>query len=247
MNVNVAVKRTTSSLKRLDLGRIRERRWWLVLVLAVATVAMTAFVQKWAECQYLYQVERARAAAQPDALVRPPEPVPVPVPTVLIHIAGELLYKVVIWGAWSVGLYLVGLLLGQREARLGATLKVVAWSWLPFVVRGLVQCVYMALTQDPIYNPGLSGLVWDHTPPPPGGGYRYVMPTQGQQVWAALLARVDLYLVWHLAWIVAGLRGVAGYAQRKALVATGIVAGLLGALSLVPAVFSTALGQFRLF
>jgi hypothetical protein len=247
MNVNVSVKRVSRPLKQLDLERVCERRWWLVLVVAAATIVACAFVRKWAECQFLYQAERTYAAARPDAHARPPEPASVPALTVLIGIAGELLYTALTWGAWSAGLYLVGLLLGQREARLGAMFKVVAWSWLPFVARGLVQAAYMGLTQDPIYNPGLSGLVWDHTPPPPGGGYHYLMPTQGQQVWAALLARVDLYLFWHLALIVAGLRRLAGYAHRKALVAAGIVAGLLGALGLVPALFSTALRQFRLF
>jgi hypothetical protein len=247
MNVNVAVQRTISPLKRLDLARIREQRWWLVLVLAVATIVVSAFVHKWAECQFLYQAERAHAAAHPDAIAPPPASASLPVLTVLIGIAGELLYTAITWGASSIGLYLVGLLLGQREARLGATFKVVAWSWLPFVARGLVQCVYMALTQDPIYNPGLSGLVWDHTPPPPGGGYHYVMPTQGQQVWAVLLAWADVYLVWHLALVVSGMRRVAGYARKRALAATLIVAGVLGALGLVPVVFGTAFRQFRLF
>jgi hypothetical protein len=195
----------------------------------------------------LYRAELAYTVAHPDAYTRSPEPAPVPVPTVLIRIAGKLLYTTATWGAWSVGLYLVGLLLGQREARLGTTFRVVAWSWLPFVVRGLAQCVYMGLTQDPIYNPGLSGLVWDNTPPPPGGGYHYVMPTQGQQVWAALLARTDVYLFWHLALIVTGLRCLAGYAHKRALAATLTVAGALSGLGLFPVLFGTALRQFRFF
>jgi hypothetical protein len=247
MNVNIAVKRAARPFRRLDLARARERRWWLVLVLAAATIVASAFVQKWAECQFLYQAERTYAAARADAYSRPPQPASLPVLTVLLGIAGELLYTAATWGAWSAGLYLASLLLGQREAHLGATFKVVAWSWLPFVARGMVQCVYMALTRDPIYNPGLSGLVWDNTPPPPGGGYNYTMPTQGQQVWAALLAQVDLYLFAHLALIVTGLRGAVGCARRTALAATGIVAGVLGALGLVPVVFDTAFRQFRLF
>jgi hypothetical protein len=170
-----------------------------------------------------------------------------PLLTVLVRIGGRLLQTTAAWAAWTAGLYLIGLLLGERESRLGTTFRVVAWSWLPFVVRGLVQSVYMALAQDPIYNPGLSGLVWDNTPPPPGGGYHYLMPTQSQQIWAALLAHLDVYLFWHLALIVGGLRRLAGNTLKKALFSTLIVTLVCGASSLVPIVFDTAFRNLRLF
>jgi hypothetical protein len=247
MNVFAKAETRPKLLQQLDFGRIRRQRWWIVLLLTVGTIVLAAFVHSWAECRHAYRVELDRYLAYPDDVVRPPQMRSMPLLTVLVRIGGRLLQTTTAWVIWTAGLYLIGLLLGQREARFGATLKVVAWSWLPFVVRGLAQSVYMGLAQDPIYNPGLSGLIWDHTPPPPGGGYDYVMPTQSQRVWSALLAHLDVYRFWHLALIVDGLRRLEGHLLKKALVNTLIVALLCGALSLVPTIFETALRQFRLF
>jgi hypothetical protein len=246
MNVSARAATRSKLPGKLGLGRIRQR-WWIVLLLAIGTIVLAAFVRSWAECRYIYQVELACYQAHPDGVVRAPQVRSIPTLTVLVRAGGKLLNTTAAWTAWTAGLYLLGLLLGQRESRLGTTLQVVAWGWLPFVARGLVQAVYMALAQDPIYNPGLSGLVWDNTPPPPGGGYHYVVPTQSQQIWTAWLAHLDVYLFWHLALIVGGLRRVGGYTLRKALVATLSVTLLLAALGLLPAIFGTAFRQFRLF
>lgn len=247
MNVNVAAQSISMLRKRIDLERIRKSKWWLVPALAIGTIVIGSFVRSWADCEYFHQAELAYYVAHPNDLGFAPQRASLPVPTVLIRIGGQVLNTVAAWAAWTLGLYLIGLLRGQREASLGTTLKVVAWSWLPFVVRGLAQCVYLWLTQDPIFNPGLSGLVWDNTPPPPGGGYRYVMPTQSQVFWSALLKRVDVYLLGHLALIAGGLRKLAGYAPKKAWVTTLIVALALGVVGLVPTVFGNTFRQFRLF
>jgi hypothetical protein len=246
MNVNAALKSASSPLKRLDLGGLQKHRGWLVLVLTVATIALAAFMRSWADCRYFYQAELAYYQAHPAPGFQPQQAA-LPVPTVLIRIGGQLLHTAAAWVAWTAGLYLIGQLLGQTEARFGTTLKVVAWSWLPFVVRALAQSAYMWLAQDPIFNPGLAGLVWDNTPPPPGGGYRYVMPTRSQELWAAALGHVDLYLFWHLALVVRGLRSETTFPPKKALLTTAIVALVLGALSLAPTVFGNTFRQLRLF
>jgi hypothetical protein len=208
---------------------------------------LAAVVRSWADCQFFYQAELDHYLAHRDDYVREPQPASMPLITVLVRIGGQLLHTGVAWAGWTAGLALVGLLLGQREVRLVDILQIVAWSWLPFVVRGLAQCLYMGLTQDPMFNAGLSGLIWDNTPPPPGGGYTYVMPTSSQRFWAALLARLDVYLIWHLGLVVNGLRGVAGFKRSRALLATSIVALCLGFLGLLPAVFENTFRQFRLF
>jgi hypothetical protein len=231
---------------RLDIGRIRQRSWWIVLLLAVATIALVTFVRSWADCQYFYQSELAHYLAHPDAYVRPPQRAVMPRITVLIRIAGRLLDMVAAWIGWTGGLYLVGLF-DRREARFSAILRIVAWSWLPFVVRGLVQSVYMGLAQDPIFNAGLSGFVFDNTPPPPGGGYPYVMPTTSQRLWSALLAHLDVYLFWHLALVVVGLQRIAGLGRRKAWVNTTVVFFFLVAMVLLPTCFGNSLQRFRLF
>jgi hypothetical protein len=247
MNVNAALGSVTSPLKRLDLGGLHKHRGWLVLVLTVVAIVLAAFVRSWAECRYFYQAEWAYYQAHPAHSGFQPQQASLPVLTVWIRIGGQLLRTAAAWMAWTAGLYLIGQLLGQREARLGTTLKLVAWSWLPFAVRALAQSLYMGLAQDPIFNPGLSGLVWDNTPPPPGGGYRYVMPTRSQELWAAVLSHVDLYLFGHLALVVRGLRSETGYPPKKALAMTAIVALVLGALCLAPTMFGNNFRQLRLF
>jgi hypothetical protein len=247
MDANVSVKGASIPIKQFGLARIRQHRWWLVFVLAAVAIGLAGLARSWADCRFFYQAERAVYLSQPGTYGREPQMASIPLLTVLIRVGGQLLSTVAAWMAWAGGLYLAGLLLGQREASFVTTLKVVAWSWLPFVVRGLAQAIYMQFAQDPIFNSGLSGLVWDNTPPPPGGGVGYVMPTQGQQVWAALLSRVDLYLFWHLALVVSGLRKTARYPRQKAIATTLIVALALGALGLVPALFGNTFRSFRLF
>jgi hypothetical protein len=218
-----------------------------VFTLAVATIVTMTLVRSWADCRYFYQAELEHYQAHPDAYTRPPQQAVMPRVTILIRIAGQLLNTVAAWIGWTGGLYLVGLLLNRREVRFGAILQIVAWSWLPFVVRGLVQSVYMGLTQDPIFNPGLSGLVFDNTPPPPGGGYHYVMPTAGQRLWSTLLAHVEVYLFWQLSIIAGGLQSVADWARGKAWLGTAIVVLLVAAMVLLPAILGNRFQQFRLF
>jgi len=247
MNVSAAAETRTGLLKRLDFGRIRQRGWWIVLLLAAGTVVSAAFVHSWANCRYIYQVELDQYTSHPDSRVRPPQMRSTPLPTVLIRIGGQLLNTAGAWIGWAGGLYLVGLLLGERNVRFGTTIKIVAWSWLPFVVRGLAQCLYMWLTQDPIFSPGLSGLILDNTPPPPGGGYTYVAPTSAQRIWSALLAHLDVYLLWYFWLVVNGLRSMAAFKRRKALLVTTIVALFLGSLGLLPTGCGNTLGHLRLF
>lgn len=247
MNVNAAVKSASGPPKRLGLASLRKHRCWFVLVGTVATIVLAAFMRSWADCRYFYQAELAYYLAHPAPFDFQPQQASIPVLTVFIRIGGQLLHTAAAWVAWTAGLYLIGLLLGQREVRIGTMLKVVAWSWLPFVVRALMQSIYMWLARDPIFNPGLSGLVWDNTPPPPGGGYRYVMPTRSQECWAAVLEQVDVYLFCHVALVYSGLRSETGYPPKKALMTASIVALVLGALSLAPTVFGNTFGQLRLF
>lgn len=247
MNVNVAARTTLGPFKRLDIEHIRQQRWWVILLLAAGTIVLVVLVGSWAQCQYLYQAELNHYLANADTFGRPPQLASMPVITKVMRIAGQLLSTIAAWIGWTGGLYLVGLLLGRRDVRLGTMLRVVAWSWLPFVVRGLAQSGYMWLTCDPIFNPGLSGLIWDNTPPLPGGGYAYVAPTSSQQLWAALLSHLDVYLIWQLGLIASGMRRTAGFRLKVALLATSIVALALASLNLLPVLFADTFRQLRLF
>jgi hypothetical protein len=247
MNVNAAAQAISGPFRRVDVERIRQHGWWAILLLAVFAIALVTFVQAWAECRYFYQAELDHYLANPGAFGRPPQMASMPTITKVMRIAGHTANTIGAWVVWTGVLALTGLLLGRRDVRLSNTLRIVAWSWLPYLLRGLVQAGYLWLTQEPIFNPGLSGLIWDDTPPPPGGDYTYVAPTSGQLLWAALLSYVDVYLIAQLVLIVGGLRGKAGYTFRKALIATAIVALILALLALLPALFAGSFARFRLF
>ena len=247
MNIIAAAKTDSNPFKQIDLDRVRQRGWWIILLLAIGTIVLSTLVRSWADCQFFYQAELEYYLAHPGEFGRPPQPASAPIITKLMRMVGQLLNTAAAWIGWTGGLYLIGLLLGQRDIRFGTVLKIVAWSWLPFIIRGLAQCAYMWLTKDPIFNPGLSGLIRDNTPPPPGGGYHYIMPTKGQLIGSALLAPLDAYLFWHLGLIVGGLKTHAGYPIRKALLVSVIVGLTLLFIGLLPTIFGNALGQFRLF
>ena len=247
MNAQTTATTRTKWFRQIDTGLFRQRHGWVILVVTALVIVLAAFVKSWTECRHVYQVELDRYLSSSDEIVRQPEMRPIPVLTALVRAGGQLLSTVGAWVGWAGGLYLVSLLLGEREMRLSTTLRIVAWSWLPLVLRGVVQCLYMWLTRDPIYNPGLSGLVFDNTPPPPGGGYTYVMPTSAQQLWSALLARLDVYLFGQLALVFRGLQHAAGLQRKKALMVTAIVGLVLGGLGLLPAAFGGTLGRLRLF
>jgi hypothetical protein len=167
--------------------------------------------------------------------------------TLTLRAAGRVLGTVGTWIIWAGGLYLATILLGGNGASFGGLLKLVVWSWTPYVVRGLIQSVYMWLTHDPIYNPGLSGLVIDHTPPPLGGGQRYVMPTHGQVALGTFLSRLDVFLLWQLALVAAGLTTVGKLSRKKAILATLIIWVSLVLLGMVPDLFPGTFSRFRFF
>jgi hypothetical protein len=195
----------------------------------------------------MYQLQLEQYTAHPDAFGRAPEFVLAPLTTVLLRIGGRLVNLAGQWIAWTGGLWLAALLMGERDLHPGTTARIVAWSWLPLVLRGLVQSIYMGLSGDPIHNPGLSGFVLDNTPPPPGGGYRYVMPAQGEQILAALLSRLDIYGFWHLGLIVAGLRREGRLPYIKSIVLVAVVGTVLLLLGLLPVLFPNTLMRFRFF
>jgi hypothetical protein len=246
MNAQPATTAQTKWLRQINTCLFPFRRWWVILVVTAGLIVLAAFVKSWTECQYTYQVELDHYLSYADGIVRQPELRSIPLLTVLVRAGGQLLSTVGAWIGWAGGLYLLALLFGEREMRLTAILQVIAWSWLPYMLRSVIQCLYMWLTRDPIYNPGLSGLVFFSTPPPPGGGYTYLMPTSAQQFWAALLAHFDAYLFAQLALVFRGLRRAVRLQRKQALMVTTIVGLFLGAVGILTS-FGGSLGRLRLF
>ena len=109
-----------------------------------------------------------------------------------------------IWVGWfllAAVLHLTLTLSGSRSS-LTLVLNLVAWASLPIAVRFLVQIGSLLITRQPITHPGLSGFA------ALGGDAlaRYI---------GAILPLIDLYLVWMIGLIIAGLVPLSGMTRTK--------------------------------
>lgn len=116
-----------------------------------------------------------------------------------------------LWLRWLVVgglLHLASTLLGGRGSTRLA-LGLAAWALLPFAIRDLLQVSYMLLTGHPIASPGLSGFV--------------VAAEGGALFLAQILKQTDLFLLWYLLLLAAGLRHTDGLSRGKAWLSVLIV------------------------
>jgi hypothetical protein len=111
-----------------------------------------------------------------------------------------------IWLGWMIVgglLHLVLTLLGGRGAT-GASMNIVAWAGLVFAVRDIVRSAYMLITRKLIVSLGISGFA-------PSG------PGDLSLFFGQLMALLDIYIIWHIILIVAGIRAGNGVSRGKAL------------------------------
>ncbi len=120
------------------------------------------------------------------------------------------------WLAWAAVLHFGSTLLGGNS-RFGSMWQVVIWAWLPYLLRGLIQTIYISLSGQVITNPGLSGLV---SPPKTVAGMMAVVRSPGLMAAQAFLSRIDLFLVWNLILLIFGVMATAKLSGRKAALIT---------------------------
>ena len=147
--------------------------------------------------------------------------------------------QIVSWLAWAGALYLAGIALGGRST-FSQMFRVVVWTWIPYILRGALQTIYILLSAQLIANPGLSGLVQDSRPI---AEVVAAPPSLSQILIVALLSKVDIFLFWNLILLVIGVRVVTRLPWRKAILATLGVWILLMALSLIPTLVSGLFAQ----
>ncbi len=138
---------------------------------------------------------------------------------VFIYVFPALSALIRVWGGWLIvgGLiHLVLTMLGGR-ADTGMAMNLVAWSALPLGLRDLVRAGSILATDRLIAAPGLMGF----TPAGEGTGYAFL---------AALLAMVDLYLIWHAVLLILGVRLGTQLPRGKAVF--GVLLTLLSVLAL---------------
>jgi hypothetical protein len=120
-------------------------------------------------------------------------------------------------------LHLVLTLFGGRSA-MRNTMNVVAWTFLPIAVRYAVQCVFMLSTQSAVPGLGLSGFA-----------------PEGNAFVKALLAFVDVYLLWQIVMLVIGSRAVSGVSTGKVSAAVVVSVGIVLGLQALPAFIGSLL------
>jgi hypothetical protein len=115
-------------------------------------------------------------------------------------------------GLWVGWVFVAGLLhlgstlLGGRGSMQSA-LNVVAWASLPFALRDVLRVIFMLAVGHAIVSPGLSGFISN-----PG-------------FLSEVVARIDLFWLWHVILLVIGLAIADGLPRNKAFV--GVAAVLL--------------------
>lgn len=150
---------------------------------------------------------------------------------VFIYIFPAVAALLGVWIGWLlVGglLHLVLTLLGGR-GNTGGALNLVAWASLPFAVRDGVRIIAMLSTHQLIQNPGLSGFA-----PTGNGGWSAFL--------AALLALIDLYMIWHILLLVTGVNAGDGISRGKAWGGVLVTVLLVLSLQALLGFFSAKLG-----
>jgi len=132
---------------------------------------------------------------------------------VFVYIIPATLGLVKFWLAWLIvaGLtHLASTLFGGR-GKMASALNLVAWACLPFVLRDVLRVIFMLIVHHPIDSPGLSGIV--------------TVPYLSK-----LLTSVDLFFLWFVVLLVAGIRKADNLPLGKAIASVVIVL-LLGLLA----------------
>ena len=103
------------------------------------------------------------------------------------------------------------------------------WTWLPFALRDVVQTGYILYKNELIANPGLSYFVSTGKLVEDAGNLLY-----------NVLARVDLFTLWHLALVFVVLWVLPRFSKGKAFVLVLVYAALSLGLRLAPALLVRA-------
>lgn len=132
------------------------------------------------------------------------------------------------WLMASAILYFSVLIAGGDVSFTGL-LATLPWTWLPFALRDVVQAGYILYKNELIANPGLSYFVSTGKLVEDAGNLLY-----------NVLARVDLFTLWHLALVFVVLWVLPRFSKGKAFVLVLVYAALSLGLRLVPALLVRA-------
>jgi hypothetical protein len=147
-----------------------------------------------------------------------------------LYVFPILIGLVSLWLSWFVLSSLLHLSLTLTGSRANSirSFNLSAWSFLPMVIRYLVQIFAMIFTKTVIYAPGLSGFIGSDA----AGLASYL---------GAVLGLIDIFFIWQICLLVIGVIPLSGLSKTKAWVATGISLLILVLLQALPGFISHAL------
>ncbi|MCG3210523.1 MAG: hypothetical protein FOGNACKC_04154 [Anaerolineae bacterium] len=217
------------------LARQSRWRWGLPLLLFLIAFAIATAVQT----PYLLETARAQAESQlatmpkeQAAAAREAMQFTLSLPFLLgtgLGFGGIAL--VIGMLAQTVYFYFGAMLAGGDDLSFGDMFAVSTWSRIPLAIGLLVQAALTLITRGAIQYPGLAMLV-----------------ASGDQMADAknplvpLLARVDLFWLWHLLLVVLGVAVAAKFGRGKSLALTLLYAALVLALAVAPSFLARAFG-----
>lgn len=137
----------------------------------------------------------------------------------------------ILWFLLGSILHLVLTLAGSRGSNTAA-LNLVAWASLPFALRYIVQAVAIMSSKQLIAAPGLSGFLAAD-----GNGFMIFL--------RAVLAQIDLYLIWQVVLLLVGVLPLTGLARAKAWTSVLVSVLIVLALAALPALIGSQLGGLR--
>jgi hypothetical protein len=143
----------------------------------------------------------------------------------VMTVLGVLFGWLILSGVLYLGMTLVGGRAGSMTVR-----NVTAWALLPFALRDMVRAVAMWSSGAPLTVLGLSGFA----PVLEGGAAIYV---------TALLALVDLYLLWHLLLLLIGIRAGDNLSRLKSWSVVLVTVLALYALRALPALIAAQFSE----
>ena len=240
------------------LSTMQKKRWWfpallMLVILVTVTAANTRASTRATQQSMMESPVGMSVGREGDVPSSPgmspgeegnvmPSPAGVASTMLVLQSVGNVIGAILSWLVWAGALYLAIVFLGQNHASFGAMFRMVVWVWVPCMIRGLVQSVYLFAGGSPIYNQGLSGLVMDKSPKAIMTS-AYIPPSMGKMAFAAFLSKVDIYFFWQLGLLVLGLTIFTRLPKKKARFVTCGVWLILTFLSLIPALVGGIFGQ----
>ena len=194
----------------------------LVLTFAAMTVINMPYVQELAREQA--ELRLAELPASQAEAARTAMEVSLSYPVLLASALGFGILAILVGLlAQATFLYFSALVAGGDDLNFGPVFTVSAWTRLPLALGMLVQTGYMVFSQQGVRYPGLSFLVSTGD-----------LMQDARNPLVPLLARLDIFWLWHLLLVVIGLSVAARFGRGKSLVLTLIYAALALGFAVLP-------------